>query len=171
MKEIKIAFFDCDGCLFNTPHPEPGKQLWAEFYNKEYPYQGWWGRVESMDMNVFTIKPRPEVYNYWKTLYDQGFETRVLTSRMPKFEPLIQTLLIDNNIDMKEVMTVKGSLTKGQRILETVKDYISQGYSVPEVHFFDDRMKEIVTVQEVVDDLHLLGTKVFITKVESDAND
>ena len=170
-QELNLAFFDMDGCLFDTPHPDPGKQLWAQFYQKDYPYQGWWGRVESMDANVFTIKPRPHVLDMWKCLYDSGFETRVLTSRQPKFEPIIQTLLIDNGIDMEEVLTAKGSLTKGERILQVVKDAIAQGFDVKEVQFFDDRMKEIVTVQAVMDDLHLLGVKTIITKIESDAND
>lgn len=168
---LNLAFFDMDGCFFDTPHPDPGKQLWAEFYQKDYPYQGWWGRIESMDSNVFTIKPRPHVLAMWEELYDKGYETRILTSRQPKFEPIIKTLLFDNNIDMEEVMTMKGSLTKGQRIVETVKDAIAQGFIVEEVQFFDDRMKEIVTVEAVKDDLHLLGVKVVITKIQSDAND
>jgi hypothetical protein len=146
-QELNLAFFDMDGCLFDTPHPENGKHIWSNYYRKPYPHIGWWGRLESMDLNVFTIKPRPHVYEMWKELYEKGFETRVLTSRMPKFESIIQTILCDNDINMEEVLTSKGSLTKGQRILQIVNDAIAQGFVVKEVQFFDDRMKEIVTVE------------------------
>lgn len=172
MKNIlNLAFFDMDGCLFDTPHPDQGKQKWAEHHQKDYPYQGWWGRVESMDPDVFTIKPREHVLDMWKCLHDSGFENRVLTSRQPKFQPIITSLLIDNNIDMEEVLTAKGSFTKGERILQVVEDAIYQGFLVKEVQFFDDRMKEIVTVEAVREQLESLGIKLIITKIQSDAND
>lgn len=168
---INLAFFDFDGCLANTPMPNPGKQLWAEYHQKNYPYEGWWGRVESMDPDVFTIKTKPEVHTAWKKYYDLGYDTYVLTSRQPKFAPFIKSILIDNNVDMCDVMTMKGKITKGERIVEMVKQYQKLGYIVKHVVFYDDRMKEILTVEAVKDDLHVLGVKIDIVKIQSDATD
>jgi hypothetical protein len=171
MKNIQLAFFDMDGCLMDTPHPEVGKKQWAEHYGKEYPAQGWWGRLESMDLDVFNIKPKNEVLNYYKELYSKNVICRILTSRLPKFEPLIKSLLIDNDIDMEEILTMKPPYTKGERIVHTVAKYTLQGYIVTDIYFFDDRNKEIVTVEAVRSQIEKLGIRLHITKIQSDAND
>lgn len=170
-KEINLAYFDFDGTLVNSPLPEPGKQIWSEYYNKPYPHIGWWGRVESMDPDVFTIKTRPQIHEEWKKYYNLGYKTFILTSRQPKFEPFIKDILDNNNVIMDDIFTVKGNKTKGERILEQAKQYIEQGYIVKNIVFFDDRMKEIAAVSAIVEDLSVLGIKIEIVKVESDATD
>ena len=41
----KVAFFDFDGTLMNSPTPENGKIIYKEKTGVNYPYEGWWGRV------------------------------------------------------------------------------------------------------------------------------
>ena len=57
----RLIIFDLDGTLMNTPSPEEGKPLWEKHYGEKYPHIGWWGRKESLDTNVFNIKPIPSV--------------------------------------------------------------------------------------------------------------
>lgn len=170
-KTINLGYWDFDGCMCNTPLPETGKVIWSEFNNTPYPHIGWWGRIESMDPTIFTIKTKQEQYNSWKKYYDLGYITKILTSRQPKFTNIISDILKKNNVIMNDIFTAKGNITKGERILEDVKQYISQGYIVNNVVFYDDRMKEIVTVEAIVEDLHILGVTIEINKVQSDALD
>lgn len=168
---IKICYWDMDGTFIDTPHPDTGKVLWSEFYGKPYPHLGWWGRLESMDLNVFTLKPRPETIKIYNELQGDNILHFIHTSRMPKFEPLIKQVLDMNNIHMDGIMTAKGNKNKGERIVESVQEYLDKGYVVTDVYFFDDRMKEIVTVEAVVDILKEMGITTHITKLESDATD
>ena len=171
MKEINLAYFDFDGCLANTPHPGVGKPLWAEYHGTPYPHKGWWGKLESMDPNAFTIRTVPDMHKEWERLTDEGYITNVLTSRMPKFKELIQGILDNNGVTMKEIFTVKGQITKGERMVAFVKEWTDKGYTVKNVVFFDDRMKEIVTAEAVQNEMKALGVNFKIVKVESDAND
>lgn len=170
MEKIKLAFFDFDGCLADTPHPDSGKHIWADHHQKIWPFQGWWGRIESMCLDAFKIKTHQPQHEAWRKLYDQGYKTFVLTSRLPKFEPIIQTILIDNEIDMDGILTMTNR-TKGERIVEEVKRWKSKGFEVEHIQFFDDRMKEIVTVEAVKDELLALGATIEIHKIQSDALD
>jgi hypothetical protein len=172
MNKTKIFYWDFDGTFADTPHPEIGKPLWAQFYGIPYPHIGWWGRLESMDKNVFTITPRPQVLEMF--LQHQGPECihYIHTSRQPKFEDRIKEILKDNNIHMDAVMTVKGSIHKGDRIVQSVQEQITYFHNhITDVYFFDDRNKEIDVVESVRDELNYLGVNLHITKIESDAKD
>jgi phosphoserine phosphatase len=39
----RLAVFDFDGTLMNSPMPETGKQEWSEKMGKPFPFRGWWG--------------------------------------------------------------------------------------------------------------------------------
>ena len=171
MNKIQICYWDMDGTFIDTPTPEIGKQLWSLYYNTPYLWEGWWGRLESMDLNVFTLKPRPETLKMYNELQGDNILHFIHTSRMPKFEPVIKQVLDMNNIHMDGIMTAKGSKNKGERIVESVQESIAKGYLISDVYFFDDRMKEIVTVEAVVDTLKEMGITTHITKLESDATD
>jgi hypothetical protein len=171
MKKIKLAFFDFDGCLADTPNPDFGKNHWGEHHKTTWPYQGWWGRVESMCLDAFKIKTHEPQHQAWTKLYNEGYKTFILTSRQPKFAPIIQSILIDNEIDIDDIFTMSHNLTKGERILKEVQGWIADGFQVEHVVFYDDRMKEIVSVQAVVNQLKEFGTTIEIIKVQSDAID
>lgn len=163
---IKLMFWDFDGTLFNSPLPENGKQLYKELYDKEYPYQGWWGRLESLDPK-FNIQPNIEVLNIFRSHEGVNTFNYILTSRLSKFTNHIKELCIKFNIDVRGIM-VMSNLDKGQRILHTVKEYISNNVTISEVHFYDDRDKEIDAVNAVKAELENLNISVFITKIESE---
>lgn len=163
---IKLMFWDFDGTLFDSPLPEIGKPLYKELYGQEYPHQGWWGRLESMDPK-FDIQPNKQVLDIFRSHEGPMTFNYILTSRLPKFKPAIHDLLHKFNIDMRGIMTMS-NLDKGQRILHTVKEYMSNNVSISEVYFFDDRDKEIVAVNAVKSELEQLGIKVYITKIESE---
>ncbi len=168
---INIAIFDFDSTMCYSPMPEPGKQMWAEHHGKDYPTTGWWGRLESMDEDVFDIQTNPEVHAEWDKYYELEYDTYILTSRQPKFTDIIKSILIKNSVDVVDVLTQRGKATKGERILEMITHYNRLGIHVEHVIFFDDRQKEHDTVILVQEEIEKLGTRLELIKVQSDAQD
>ena len=60
-KITKISIFDFDNTTMDTLNPEIGRPIYKEKTGKDWPFKGWWGRPESLDMNVFDFKPLPQV--------------------------------------------------------------------------------------------------------------
>lgn len=172
MKENKIlTFFDCDGTLIHTALPEPGKELWSKYHNKPYPHKGWWGREESLDMNVFPNHYNPPVYAEYKRMYnDPMYLTFVLTSREPKLQSHLENIFAKHDIVVEKLMCKRGNYTKGQRIEHTIKEY-SEKYNIVEVILFDDRHKEHATVEVYRQQWEQQGIKLTLIKIESDAKD
>ena len=119
-----LEAFDFDGTLFQTPEPEYGKRYWSEYYNKEYPYLGWWGRSESLDLNVFDIKPIQSVLNQLKDAINKpNTYVIILTSRIERLRPYVQKILDVNNINVDYLDMKNNDLDKGNRILKYINKY------------------------------------------------
>jgi len=136
----RLAFYDMDGTLMDTPHPEDGKVQWEKVNGEKYPYEGWWGKAESLDLDVFDIKPFPSVLSQLKddTARPDTY-TVLLTSRVQKLLPQIQKILQKHGIKFNDLSLKNGSADKGDRI----KNYINKFPDVKEISVFDDRKKEL----------------------------
>lgn len=44
-----------DGTFLATPDKDSGTKLWLEKKGVEWPYSGWWGRKETLDLSIFDI--------------------------------------------------------------------------------------------------------------------
>lgn len=136
-----LSFFDFDGTLIDTPLPESGKQVWMEKTGEEYPHIGWWGRPESLSMEVFDIKPFPSVLN--QLISDNSKPdtyTIMLTSRMKKLKPQIELILDNHNIVFDDLSLKKGS--DGDKD-DRIKTYLDKFPDVETINIYDDREKEI----------------------------
>ena len=51
--KTRLAIFDFDGTLVNTPGPEEGKVRYQQATGKAWPHKGWWGRRETLVPPVF----------------------------------------------------------------------------------------------------------------------
>lgn len=115
----RLAVYDFDGTLFNSPEPLEGKPMWEKFYGQPYPHKGWWGRKESLDTDVFDIKPFPSILaKLQEDMADPNTDTIILTSRMEKLRPELENILKLNNINVDELITKKGRDDKGDVILK-----------------------------------------------------
>lgn len=160
-----LRFFDFDGCLFDSPLPELGKCAWEAFYNKDYPHVGWWGRLESLDLECFHIPPREEVYKIYNDGKGENVIDFILTSRLLKFEPIIKELLELNDIDIKdENILTKNEFEKGERILQTLESLMPY-YNITDIYFYDDRDKEIDSANEVKSQIENMGVNFHIKKI------
>ncbi len=45
--------FDFDDTLIHTMLPDPGMSIWEEKTKTIWPYNGWWSKVETLDMSIF----------------------------------------------------------------------------------------------------------------------
>ena len=132
----KLNFFDMDGCLIDSQMPETGKVIWKEKTGTDYPHIGWWSKPESLDFNVFDIKPFSNVLNILKKeTSNQNSFVVILTSRMEKLRPYVENLLNHFNIHVDKLDMKYNYRTKGQKVLE----YIEQFPNLVEVNVYDDQ--------------------------------
>ena len=136
----RLVAFDMDGTLMNTPLQEVGMKVWSLVKGTPYPHKGWWGRPESLDLDVFDIKPFPSMLKQLeKELSTPNTCVIILTSRMNKLRPQVQAVLDANNIDVDYLDMKYDGRDKGQKILS----YIEQMPDLEEVSVFDDRICDI----------------------------
>jgi len=115
----KLAIYDFDGTLIDSPMPDPGKQIWKEKTGEEYPHQGWWGRKESLNTDVFDIKPFPSILaKLQDDMADPDTSTIILTARMERLRPELENILNLNNIHVDQLITKDGAADKGDVILQ-----------------------------------------------------
>lgn len=135
----RLICFDFDGTLINTFNPEIGKPMWQDHYNKPYPHLGWWGRKESLDTDVFNIKPFPNVLaQLEKERATPDTIVIILTSRMEKLRPEVENILNLNNIVVDEVILKSGGEGKGDVILK-IENY---NQDLEEIVVYDDFMNK-----------------------------
>lgn len=79
----KLVSFDFDGTLFFTPEEEMGKSIFKNITGLDWPYRGWWGRKESLDLRIFSIPINQYVYNnYLKHREDPDTYVFLATGRL-----------------------------------------------------------------------------------------
>lgn len=167
MNKINLFFWDFDGTICDSPLPETHKPIWKEKTGTDWPYQGWWGRIETLDPNNFDIKLLDKNVNILKSEQHENNKHFVLTSRLLKFRDNISNILKNHKIDnlFEDIYTVN-KYDKGQRILQFVQEWNDKGFIVHDVNFFDDRDKEIVATENVRKQVeHLITGSYNITKV------
>ncbi len=142
----RLAFYDMDGTLMDTPLPEEGKPQWKEVTGQEYPHLGWWGRAESLDTRVFDIKPFPAVLSQLNNDKARGdTRTILLTNRIEKLRPAVMNLLQQNGIVLDDYDLKGGGQEKDDRIERHLLKYPD----VKEIAFFDDRDKELELISDL----------------------
>ena len=149
MKKRLIAF-DFDATLFNTPDDVQGKKTWEKKKGEKYPYEGWWGRPESLDLDVFDIKPYAKVLaKLRKEVARKDSYVIVLTARHKKLRAEVQAILDANNIKVDRLDMKAGRKTKGEKIL----DYLEEMPELKEVFVYDDQEKHLDSYRSIKDKL------------------
>lgn len=142
----RLAVFDFDGTLMNSPEPEQGKVQWSEKMGKPYPYSGWWGRPESLDLEVFQIKPFPSVLNQLKKeLTTPDTYVLILTSRMEKLRTEVQAVLDANSISADKLDMKRAEGNKGVKVLR----YVQQFPDLEEINVYEDRDIDIEAYENI----------------------
>lgn len=142
----RLCAFDMDGTLIDSPMPETGKRGWELVKKTNYKFLGWWGRPESLDLDVFDIKPFPSVL---KQLEDEVSTPEtfviILTSRMEKLRPQVQAILDANCIQVDKLDMKRAEGDKGKKILR----YVEQFPELEEINVFEDRSSDIQSYEAI----------------------
>lgn len=142
----RLVVFDFDGTLIDSPEPEQGKVLWSEKTGKPYPYQGWWGRPESLDLSIFDIKPFLSILKQLKKeIVTPNTYVLVLTSRMEKLRPQVQAVLDANNIVVDKLDMKRAEGDKGVKVMR----YIQQMPDLKVVNVYEDRDTDIEAYERI----------------------
>ena len=112
----RLICIDFDKCLFQTPESEEGKLIYQEKTGQQYPYLGWWSKPESLDMNVFDIKPYPSMLKQFNLEQSKpNTHIIILTNRREFLRPQVQAILDANNIQADELVMANDQRTKGEK--------------------------------------------------------
>jgi len=100
----KLVSFDFDKTLCFTPEPEDGKITFKNVTGLDWPYRGWWGRPETLDLDIFPIPVNPYVYKeYLKCVEDSETYTILATGRLSKMRKEVDEVLLSHNLSFDEV--------------------------------------------------------------------
>jgi FMN phosphatase YigB (HAD superfamily) len=149
MKKItKLAIFDLDGTLLDTPLPEFGKQFYKEKTGQDWPFEGWWGKPLSLDMSIFEIPTVPQVIeDYQEEKKSDKTVTVMLTGRMTKLSDLVKDILKSKELTFDEYHFNRGGSTDVAKI-KTMEKLLEKYTSVKEIEMWDDRLEHIPVFQE-----------------------
>ena len=150
----RLIIFDFDGTLIDSPFPEIGKEKWEKYYDKPFPTKGWWGCKESLDTDVFDIKPFPTILNILNgEKGEPNTDVIILSSRVVKLRGEIENVLKLNNIVVDDIVLKSGRKGKGELILDILK-YNSD---LKEIIVYDDFMEgdrdKIAEYVDIIDEL------------------
>jgi tRNA nucleotidyltransferase/poly(A) polymerase len=142
----KVAFYDFDGTLMDSPLPDPGKSVYREKTGKVYPHQGWWGRPESLDLDVFDIQPNSELEALFrKDASDPNTRVVLLTNRLSRLSEPIKKILAKHNMIFDYYSFKNDGREKGERVY----DILTSNYPEAElVEFYDDDIKHVQNVRD-----------------------
>lgn len=144
----KISIFDFDGTLMDTPEPETGKVIYKEKTGNDWPFKGWWGRNEGLDMDVFDIKPIPSVISdYNEEVVRPNTRVVMMTGRIPKNAEHVEKILNANNLKFDEYIYKKKSDTLGFKIGK-LEEMLANYPNLREIEMWEDRVEHTKAFRE-----------------------
>ena len=154
MKEItKLAVFDFDGTLVDTPLPDVGKKEYKEKTGKDWPFPGWWGQPLSLDLSIFDMPTVPMVISaYKKEKISPDTCMVMLTGRMVKLGDMVKKILDSKGLTFDEYHFNRGGSTETAK-MKTMESLLEKYPKVYELEMWDDRLEHIPVFQSWGDSL------------------
>lgn len=155
----KIVFLDFDSTLIDSPLPDTGKEIWKQKTGTDYPHEGWWGKGDSLNLDVFEIKPIVDVLKRIEDLHESVL-TVLLTNRVNKVENEVNAVLRHNGIQLDYITFKVGRDNKGQRIAKFLDTFTE----VTEVEFYDDTEDHFTDAEFLKEQYPHVDFKFFLVK-------
>ena len=112
MEYKKLICFDFDKTLCHTSEPEEGKIIWKEKTGKDYPHVGWWGKPETLDLEIFDTPLNKSVYDeYLKAVSESDNFVILATGRIEKLRNEVEKILNKYNLSFDGVFLNNGGDT------------------------------------------------------------
>lgn len=142
-KITKLSVFDFDGTLVSTELPETGKPKWLEAKGEKWPHKGWWGRAESLDLDLFenaVIDHVVEAYKAEKN--DESNLVCMLTGRLSMLSADVEKILDKHELvfDRKYYNTGGDTITVKQRRIESL---LKEFPTIKTIEAWEDRESHV----------------------------
>ena len=147
MKFKKLVCFDFDDTLFFTPRPEEGKKIWFDKTGENWKHIGWWGKSDTLNLNIFDIPLNEWVHSKYLEINDAH---KILATgrldKIPGMRDCVNKILDINNIVFDEVHlnwgtdTLKFKIKLFNERIETL--------GVEEFIMFDDRKEHLIEFEK-----------------------
>jgi hypothetical protein len=151
-----ISIFDFDSTLYDTPLPtNDNRELLRVF--KGYDKSGWWGKSESLDLDLFDIKVIPWVKERYEYHTKENHIKVLMTGRILKLKESVLNVINQDNLNFNEYLLCDGRKTldfKSSKIMELIEKY-----NPSEIYFYDDRTEHIPTFRKLGDKIEDSGIK------------
>ena len=133
-----MNIFDFDGTLVDSQTPDEGRTIWKEKTGNDWPHKGWWGRKESLDMDVFDQNVIPRV----KAEYDKdtGKEENLmvmLTGRRSKLSGEVEKIIHANDMTFHKYLYNYGNSTLDNKV-EQIGNLMSEFKGIEFISIFED---------------------------------
>lgn len=143
-KITKIAIFDFDGTLVDSPLPDTGKPFYKEKTGKDWPHIGWFGKADSLDIDVFDIPLIDSVKKAYDTLrMEEGTVMVMLTGRQGFLAKEVERIIKAHGLVFDEYHYNKGGPTEDAKI-KTMDELLIKYQDVTELIMFEDRIAHII---------------------------
>jgi len=144
----RIAIFDFDGTTMDTLTPEIGKPIYKEKTGEDWPFKGWWGRAESLNMDIFPFKPLPEIKSAFNKERASNNTLMVsLTGRRKKLSGEVEAILHANGYKFDRYLYNYGADTLSNKI-EQITNLLKEFPTVRTIALWDDRKSHFDTFNE-----------------------
>lgn len=141
----RLAVFDFDGTLVDTPLPETGKILYKEKTGKDWPHKGWWGQAESLDMDIFDMPLIEQVIEEYKiACADHKTYVVLMTGRLKKFSEEVKKIVHAKGLYFDAYIFNNGGATIDSK-LKSLNKLLADHPKLESVSLWDDRQTHIPT--------------------------
>ena len=148
----KVSVFDFDGTLIDTIGPEEGKKIWREKTGEDYPHKGWWGRRESLDIDIFENAPFDDIASdFRRESSDPATFVSLCTGRIVPLRNQVQAILNKHGFNFDEVVLAgqkpwnKGSNDTLAFKINYLSDLQNRFPNLEMIEFWDDRNHHMPT--------------------------
>ena len=148
MIKTKLSIFDFDSTLISTPLPDMGRITYNKKTGNVWPHNGWWGRHESLDMDIFDMETVEDVekdYNREKAKPDTIMV--MLTGRLVKLGDYVKKILDSKGFEFDEYCYNTGGATEISKI-KTMESLLDKYPNVVEIQCWEDRLEHVPIFEE-----------------------
>jgi len=144
----KLAIFDFDGTLVQSPLPETGKIIYQEKTGKPYPHKGWWSKDESLDISIFDVPTNPSVIeDYHKEMAVITTLKIMLTGRLPRMAGYVEEILSQHGLVFDKYLYNTGGATEVSK-KKTMDELLVLFPDVKSVELWEDREPHVQVFEQ-----------------------
>lgn len=149
----RISIMDFDGTTVDTGTQERFSPIYKEKTGKDWPFNGWWGRKESLDMGIFDFKALPHVKkDFDKEATNDNTLMVSLTGRRKELAGLVEAILHANGYKFDKYLYNYGDKTDVNKI-EQIGNLLKEFPTVRTIAMWDDRDEHVPTFKKFLDGL------------------